>query len=77
MINLAATWKQQMEQGVYSLLCYIYVLTCIVLITADFQRFFQNKIVDLLAQLVQVQLDEANNTIGKLSRMVNCTLIET
>lgn len=51
--------------------CVIHVLMWIVFMTADFQRFFQNRMVDLLVQLVQVQLDEANTTIGKLSRMVN------
>ena len=40
-------------------------------ITADCKRLLQNKMVNLLAHLIQVQLDEANNAIGKLSRMVN------
>ena len=44
-------------------LCSYYIVEC--------QNFLQNKIVDLLAHLIQVQLDEASNTIGKLSRMVN------
>jgi len=40
-------------------------------IIADCKRLLQNKMINLLAQLIQVQLDEANNTIGKLLRMVN------
>lgn len=37
----------------------------------DSQSYIQNKMVDLLAQLIQVQLDEAIGTIEKISRMVN------
>ena len=34
-------------------------------------KFLENKIVDMFAYLIQVQLDEANGTIGKLPRMVS------
>ena len=49
---------------------YIVFMSCTLTI-ADCQSFLKNKMADLLAHLIQVQLDEANTTIGKLSRMVN------
>lgn len=67
LINLRDAWKQCTAQGIYSLSTSY--LKCVLPI--DHPRFLENKIVDMFARLLQIQLDEANGTIGKLSRMVN------